>query len=74
MKHSVKGDFMNFKALGSQELFARTETLVREERRISSEILWHLHEIERRRLFAELGFSSLFEYCTEQLKYSYSER
>lgn len=61
---------MNLKSVPKQTLLFETERLVRDERRITTAILWHLHEIDRRRLFAELGFASLFEYCTEQLKYS----
>jgi hypothetical protein len=33
-------------------------------------ILHHLREIERRRLFADLGYSSLFDYAVGELKYS----
>ena len=33
-------------------------------------VLHHLREVERRFLFAELGYSSLFEYCISELKYS----
>lgn len=61
---------MNLKMVSKEELLCSTEKLVAEERRITSQILWHIFEIERRRLFAELGFASLFEYCTVQLKYS----
>jgi len=61
---------MNLNHLSKKELIIKTESLVKEERRITSEILWHLYEIERRKLFAELGYSSLFAYCVEVLKYS----
>ena len=61
---------MNLKMLSKNDLLITTEKLVAEERRITSQILWHLYEIERRRLFAELGFTSLFEFATVQLKYS----
>ena len=61
---------MNLTTVSKTELLDRTRLLVERERCITSEILWHLFEIERRRLFAEQGFPSLFEYCTRQLKYS----
>src|SRR5580700_10207076 len=61
---------MNLKSLSSSELLERTKSLVADERRVSSDVLLHLREIERRRLFAEAGFSSLFAYCVEELKYS----
>jgi len=61
---------MNLNHLSKQELITNTEALVSQERRITIEVLWHLHEIERRKLYAELGYSSLFSYCIEALKYS----
>jgi hypothetical protein len=61
---------MNLKTLSSTELLSRTKSLVSEERRISTDVLHHLREIERRRIFAEAGFSSLFAYCVSELKYS----
>jgi 5-methylcytosine-specific restriction endonuclease McrA len=45
------------------DLLVATTALVVEERRLTTEILWHLHEVRRRRLFAKLGFPSLFEYA-----------
>lgn len=61
---------MNLRTISKTDLLNSIEKLVAEERRITSQILWHLFEIERRRLFAELGFASLFEYTTVQLRYS----
>ena len=51
-------------------LLERTDRLVREERRIGIEILWHFREIESRRAYVESGCTSLFEYATKVLKYS----
>src|SRR5690606_2316204 len=34
------------------------------------EILKHLNEIDRRKLYLERGYSSLWAYCTEELNYS----
>lgn len=34
------------------------------------EVLWHLHEIDRRKLYSDLKCSSLFDYCVKILKYS----
>lgn len=53
-------------------LSARTLELVQKERRIGVEILHHLREVERRRLFLKRGFPSLFEYCVTALGYSTS--
>ncbi len=51
---------MNLKTLSNQTQLGETERLVTDERRITSSILWHFFEIDRRRLYAERGFSSLF--------------
>lgn len=58
--------------LSDMDLLNRLKSLVRDERRIGAEILEHLREVERRRLHASLGYSSLFSYCTEALGYSES--
>jgi 5-methylcytosine-specific restriction endonuclease McrA len=63
---------MNLKSLSSKELLTNTKSLVAKEREVTSQILWHLREIEARRLFAELGFSSLFDYAVRDLGYSES--
>jgi hypothetical protein len=56
--------------LSTQELNAKIQSLVREERRLTVEVLRHLREVERRMLFAELGYPSLFAYATSELGYS----
>ena len=50
------------KQLSHSEIEASLKNLVREERRITLEILHHLREIESRKIFALRGFPSLFEY------------
>ncbi len=61
---------MNIGFLDDKQLLNNTMNLVKKERKTTSEILAHLEEIERRRLFCDLKYSSLFEYCTKELKYS----
>ena len=63
---------MNLKNLSDEGLLAQTKNLAAEERRITTEVLLHLREVERRRLYASRGFSSLFAYCVQELKYSES--
>jgi hypothetical protein len=46
--------------------------LVVRERAVTLEILLHLTEVERRRLHVELGYASMFDYCTRHLRYSSS--
>src|SRR5690348_12586469 len=49
----------------------RTQSCLQfEERKLTLEILHHLQEISRRRLYAYRGFGSLFEYVTKELGYS----
>ena len=44
--------------------------LVHEERSSTSSILFHLLEVERRKIFSELKFTSMFDYCVRELGYS----
>jgi hypothetical protein len=61
---------MNLKSVSDSELLLATKRLASEEKRIGIEVLHHLREIDARKLFASLRFSSLYEYCTEELGYS----
>ena len=61
---------MKLSHLSDQALLQQTLTLVKKEKEILSEILLHLEEVRKRRLFSELGFPSLFQYCVKQLGYS----
>src|SRR4051794_12693571 len=60
------------KNLKDEEVLARTELNVAEERRITAENLLLFHENYRRRLFAKLGYQSLFDFLVRHLKYSES--
>src|SRR6187551_4055036 len=53
--------------LSDRELLARMPTLVRAERTASAEVIAHLMEIDRRRLYLGEACSSLFAYCRERL-------
>ncbi len=66
------GVFFNMKLneLPSKTLLANTVALSRKERELTLEVLHHLREIERRLLYAECGYPSLFEYAVQELKYS----
>jgi 5-methylcytosine-specific restriction endonuclease McrA len=59
-------------SLSNQDLWVRTKKLVSEETYKTLEVLHHLREIERRRLYLSYGFPSLFEYAVKELKYSHS--
>lgn len=64
---------MNLQNLLDAELLTGTKAWVEKERTALHAVLHHLYEIERRRLFSSLKYSSLFAYVTEELKYSESE-
>jgi hypothetical protein len=55
------------------ELELALESAVTREREVVSEILRYLREVEKRRLYLDSGFSSMFAYCTEKLGYSEPE-
>lgn len=60
----------DLRSLSDKILLEKTEELVRRERELLSEVLYHLREIERRRLFSSLGYKSLFHYATKKLGYA----
>lgn len=64
---------MNFRSLArlsDSELFAATKTLRGEERAIVAETILHLSEIDRRGIYRDAGYASLFSYACEGLGYS----
>jgi len=63
----------NIKKLSDKSLLAQMDLLAYEHRKNSVLLLLHLREIEVRRLFVDLGFSSMHKYCIQQLKFSEGE-
>jgi hypothetical protein len=61
---------MNLKSVSEPKLREDIKTLVTEERRIGIAVLHHLKEIDDRKLFAKWSYSSLYDYCQTELKYS----
>jgi len=59
-------------SISDRELLSRIDQLRRVERETTVAILRHLNEIERRRLYLQLGYPSMFAYCTGHLRYSES--
>jgi GLTT repeat (6 copies) len=55
------------KSLADDELLAGLSNIVRRRNRITAEFLEYLAELDERRLFLDLGYSSLFEYCVVAL-------
>ncbi len=69
---SVSSGLSDLSGLSDRILLSRIKTLRQKERAITLALVLHLIEIERRRLFGELGYGSLFDYCIRHLKYSAS--
>ena len=62
-----------YQQFSDQELLANIIILVKKEKDLTFAVIEHLAEIQNRRLFADLGYSSLFAYCTKHLGYCESE-
>ena len=54
----------------NEHLISDLKTLVAKEREVLLELLHYLREVERRRLYLRMGFSSLFSLMTESLGFS----
>jgi hypothetical protein len=63
---------MNLKHLTDKCLLADIKKLALEERKITVQLLHHIREIDKRKLYSELGFSSLFDFCVIELGYAES--
>ena len=64
---------MKIKYLKDKQLLKNTKVLVNKEKKLSVEILNQLAEIERRKLYSDLKYSSLFAYCMGELDFSDQE-
>lgn len=63
---------MDLRHLTDKTLLADTKFLASREREITTKILHHLKEIDKRKLYSDLGYTSLFHYCMQELGYSES--
>jgi hypothetical protein len=61
---------MNLQKLSNDELAENLKSLISKEREILSEILEHILEIDRRKFYLKMAYSSLFDYLTKHLGYS----
>jgi hypothetical protein len=58
--------------LCDNDLVRGLERLCGAEREAMGAVLWHLVEVERRQLYLERGYGSLYDFCTGHLEYSRS--
>jgi hypothetical protein len=60
-------------SLPDDELLRRLAELLRQSRRVEADLVAHIGEVERRRLYAREAVPSMFAYCTERLHLSEAE-
>ena len=61
---------MDLRNYSDKELLTQTKNLIIKEQKLLCVILSHLEEIERRKLYCDLGYTSLFDYSLKELKYT----
>ncbi len=64
------GNEQQLNDLSNRELFSTLNTLRSDENKAVADIVLYLAEVDRRGVYREAGFSSLFTFCTERLGYS----
>ena len=62
----------NARNLSDGDLMSQIKTMAHEERKLTVQVLELLREVDRRRLFARLGYGSIFEYTVKELGFSES--
>ncbi len=64
---------ITFDRLSDDELLRRLDELVAHSRRVEADLVAHIGEVERRRLYAREASPSMFAYCRERLHLSEAE-
>jgi hypothetical protein len=68
--HGMRESMPLLSSVSDLELRERLSAAVSAERAASTDVVFHLAELDRRSLYLEDACSSLFAYCVERLKYS----
>jgi hypothetical protein len=63
----------DLKSLSNDALLRRLADVLGQSRRIESDVVVHIGEVDERRLFAEEASPSMFRYCTDVLHMSEAE-
>ncbi len=71
--HDIESQMNLLKMVSNQRLVEILHGLVSEERKLLTRVLEHLAEVYRRRLYLEMGYSSLFTFCVKELGYTESQ-
>lgn len=67
---SLIANSIESKRLSDGELNLKIKSLAAEERKLTKEILLHIAEVDKRRLFLRMAYASLFDYLTKEIGYS----
>ena len=70
--HSIAA-FEALRSVPDDTLMNRLTELVTQDRRVEVDLVAHIGEVEKRRLFARQAFPSMFAYCTQVLHLSEAE-
>ncbi len=62
--------FVNLTHFSNKELLSSAKKTRRKEHEALLEMLAHINEIDRRRLYRPQGYGSLYDYCVDELKFS----
>lgn len=60
----------SYRGLSNEAVLRRMEELALDERKAIADSIACLVEVERRKLFTDLGYSDIFDYCVHRLRYS----
>lgn len=60
----------SLRQMTDHQLLYAVQSITVKERQLSIQILHHLREVDRRKLYCAQGYPSLFEFCTKALGYS----
>ncbi len=58
------------KKLNNHELHLEVKSLASQERKLTEKILWHIAEVDSRKLYLGMAYSSLFDYLTKEIGYT----
>jgi hypothetical protein len=69
----MKTAVLLLETLSDDALLARLDEVVKRGRRVEAELIWHLAEVDRRRLYRREACQSMFVYATSRLRLSEAE-
>jgi hypothetical protein len=70
MLKGAMASMQGFDSVSDQALIGQFTALVKQDQRVSAELLRYLDAIDRRQLWAKLGYSSLFVFCRSRFNMS----